>query len=782
MRSIATMKFLQKPSVIAVSLCLSNAALAQEAKPAVKEGEKSQQLEEVVVTAQFRKENAQKAAISMTVLGGDDLGERGIVNVKDIINAVPGIAITSATPNANLSLRGVGSGGGNAYADPTVSFNLGGVNIARQFTTVSSFYDLQRIEILKGPQGTLYGRNATVGALNVVPNLPSSKYAAEVGVDIGNYKTFNTSGMLNSPISDNLAVRIAFKSSKHDGFLTNGYNDADTKAGRLSVLAKPASDLSVLFSADYFDMGGKGPSTVFLYPQNSNDRYQDSGNPWFGFGAPGCGNVILCPNFGNTSAGAANFLPSIAAIPVVGQDGYQNNQQLVTKLEIEKNLGFATLTVIPANVNTKIDFKAYGQGFQQIVTNKVQQNTLEARLASNDAKPWKWLLGAFYFSESQDSTGKFMEPVGYSIIRSPNLDDKSTAVFGQATYSLSDAARVTGGIRATSEKKSQNGFTVLDGFTCTTAAIAAGSTVVLPNPEAPIGGCSVPNGGETSFKSTDYKVGLELDVAPQSLLYVDASSGFKAGGFWAGLPPNSYKPEKLTAYSIGSKNRFMENRLQANLEIFYWKYKDQQISVFTGILPAGQTARPFNSDGYIRGAELDVRFLVTDADRVTLNLLNTSGQYDAFPLGTNVLAQVVNNFAANMPRLNTPRTSLTAGYERTWDLSGGGGLAFAARTHYESDTTLSALAVAGTPGAVLTLPGAIRPAYHVSSLSLSYSEPKGKWQMTGYIDNVENEAVVYTGTAGTISRGIQYRPTNGNSLYAALAAPRTFGVRIQAKF
>jgi iron complex outermembrane receptor protein len=782
------MKPLFTAAAIAAGLCFTSVALAQQtdapaqqtAAPA--QAEKPAQLEEVVVTAEFRKESAQKTPLSITVLSGEDLGERGIVNSKDLVDAVPGLAITSTTPNANLSLRGVGSGGGNAYADPTVSFNLGGVNIARQFTTVSSFYDLQRVEVLKGPQGTLYGRNATVGALNVVPKLPAFKSEAEVGLDIGNYHNFNTTGVLNSPLSDNIAARLAFSTVKHDGYLSNGQNDADSQAARLSLLAQPASDLSVLLSADFFHMGGKGPGTVFLYPNNTHDRWQDSSNPWFSFAAPGCGNVTLCPTFGNTSANPAGFQPSVASKPVVGTDAYENNDQLVSKLEIEKKLGIGTLTVIPAVVNSKIDFNAYGQGFQQIVHNTVEQYSLEARLASNESKPWKWLVGTFWFYESQDSTGKFLEPAGYQVIRNPNLNDKSAAIFGQATYSITDAFRATGGLRYTTEKKSQDGFTILDGFTCTASAIAAGGSVVAPNLEQPIGGCSVPNRGDTSFNSTDYKVGLEFDLRPESLLYADISSGFKAGGFWAGLPPNSYKPEKLTAYSIGSKNRFLGNRLQANLELFYWKYKDQQVSVFTGINPAGQTARPFNTDGYIRGAETDLRYLLTDADRLTLDALFERGKYDAFPLGTNILAQVVNNFAADLPRLNTPSTSLTAGYEHTFDFASGAAVTFAARTHYESESTLSALAVAGHPGAVLTLPGAIRPSYTVSSLNLIYIEPKGKWQITGYVDNLENEAVVYTGTAGTISRGIQYRPANPNSLYAALNAPRTFGARFQVKF
>ena len=775
------MNFRMTSIAVAVGLCAATAAMAQQAEPAQPTtADAKGQLPPVLVTAQFRKESLQNSAVAISVIGGDDLGERGISSAKDLINAVPGIAITSSTPNSNLSLRGVGSGGGNAYADPTVAFNLGGVNVARQFTTVSSLYDLARVEVLKGPQGTLYGRNATVGAMNVIPNQPNFKSESSMGVDIGSYNTFNTTGMLNTALSDNLAVRFAFKTDKHNGYLSNGQNDADNQAARLSVLAKPSGDLTVLFSMDYFHMGGKGPGSVFQYADGVN-QWQVAGNPWFSYSPAGCANALLCPTVGNSVTNTGQMLPTVASQSVVGSDAYVNNRQLVTKLEVTKDLGFATLTVLPAMVKSKIDFNAYGQGFRQVVLNDVDQYSIEARLASNSNKPLKWLIGAFAFSESQNSSGKFLEAKGYQEIANPHLDDKSSSLFGQATYSVSDKLRATGGLRYTNETKSQDGFTILDGFACDAAALAGGGKVVAPNPEQPAGGCSVPNGGNTTFNSTDYKIGLEYDVSPQSLIYGDVSSGFKAGGFWAGLAPNSYKPEHMTAYSVGSKNRFLNNRLQLNLEAFYWKYKDQQISVFTGIFPAGQTARPFNSDGHISGAEIGVKYLVTPDDKVSLDLLTASGTYDAFPLGTNVLTQTVNNYAANMPRLNTPKVSFTAGFEHSWSTQAGADLTLGLRTHYESSTTLSALGTA-TVGQVLTLPGAVRPAYHVSSVNLTYVAPQGKWQVTGYIDNIENEAVVYTGTAGTVSRGILYRPANTNSIYAALGAPRTMGIRLQSKF
>lgn len=739
-------------------------------------------IQEVIVTAERRTTSAQKTALSLVVVSGDELAGKGIASAKDLINATPGLAITSATPNSNLSLRGVGSGGGNSYSDPTVAFNLGGVNIARQFTTQASFYDLERIELLMGPQGTLYGRNATVGALNVIPNRPAFRHEAAIGVEFGNYKSFTTNGMINMPLNeDTAALRLAFKTTKHDGYLSNGYNDADNQAARASLLIKPRADMNVLFSADYFHDGAKGPSTVFMHSTTDGNTWVNASNPWQGYSVAGCGNVALCPTFGSTSLAPSTVLPSVAAKSVVGNDGYTDNNQLVLKADLDWNLNGATLTLLPAYVKSGIHFNAYGQGFQQVVDNDVTQSSFEARLASDGKGPLKWIAGAYYFTESQDSTGRFLEANGYQVIRNPNLDDTSRAIFGQGSYAVTDSLRFSLGLRHTKEKKTQDGFLLLDGVACSAAALAGGASVVAPNVDQPVGGCSIPNAGELNFSSTNYKVGVEFDLAPRSMLYANVGTGFKAGGFWPGTAPNTYKPESLKAYTIGSKNRFLNNTLQANFELFYWDYKDQQISVFTGINPAGQTARPFNVDGYVRGLQTNLTYRLTPDDSITLDLLNSQGRYKAFPLGTNVLAQTVNNYAVDMPRLNTPKTSVTLGYEHVWDI-GDASVTLAARSHYESSRVLSALAVTGQPGQVLTLPGAVQPSYHVSNLNLTYIEPKGRWRVSAYVDNIEDRAVVYTGTAGTISRGILYRPANTNALYAALNAPRTFGLRFNSKF
>ncbi|MFT3790955.1 MAG: TonB-dependent receptor [Rudaea sp.] len=722
-------------------------------------------LADVVVTAERHEASVQKTALSVTAIAGDTLANDGIGNIKDLITSVPGLSVTQATPNANLSLLGITSGGGNAYADPSVSFNIGGVNIGRQYGTSAAFYDLARVEVLKGPQGTLYGRNATVGAVNLIPARPVFETQGDVGIEVGSYDLFKATGMFNTPLSDQLALRAAFQTNKHDGYLSNGYNDADTQAGRLSALYEPNDKLSVLVSADYFHDGSRGQGTIFLYPLNTTDKYQFSNDPWFAYSPAGCGDVTICPTFANSGKGNVSSTSVVANKSVVGNDGYIDNTQLILSSEIVVKFDFADLTIIPAYVHTKVDFDNYSTGFEQIVDNDVEQYSLEARLSSNGEGPLKWVAGLYYYDEAQDNTGMFLEPAGYQTIRNPDLTDRSFAAFGQATYSLTDRFRLTGGLRYTREKKTQDGYVILDDYQCSDAAIAAGAVVMPVSSTLTSGGCKIPNAGTLTFSNVSGKVGAEFDVGAHSLLYANASTGFKAGGFFAGLPDNTYKPEKLIAYEIGSKNRFLDNKLQANLNVFYWDYRDQQISVRLPINPGGTTGRPVNANGNLYGSELDLVFAPTSDDRFSADVLFEKGKNYEFPVKSTLTLY-------DLDRLNLPEYSVTLGYDHTFHLGNGGFLIPRFTSHYESDTWLQAQHLLGSH----------RNAYHLSNFELTYMTPNSALRVTAYVDNMENVAVLYTGTSGGISGGLTYSPTNVNSLYAAIGAPRTYGLRLNYVF
>jgi iron complex outermembrane recepter protein len=757
-------------------------------------------LDEIVITAEHREASAQRSAIAITVVSSEQMARQGITSSKDLLDSVPGLDLTQASPNANLSLRGLGSGSGTAWSDPVVAFNIGGVPLGRQYATTASMYDVARIEILKGPQGTLYGRNATVGALNIVPNRPTDKYEGNANLSVGNYGTFNLGGAINLPLSDRSALRLAVASNKHDGYLTNGYNDANNQSGRLSYSFKPSDTFNMLLWADYYNDDSNGPSTVVRYVIPGQE-YQFPDNPWFAWGPAGCGNPAICPSWANS----ANFIPgapgtrasapstALSGRSVTGSDGFLKVKQQIYAAEMNWTLGASTLTVIPAYVSTKVDFHSYQAALDFTNHSVVKQQSIEARLASSNDARLKWLVGAFYYNEDNDVTQQNLETDGYQILFSPSIVNKSWAAFADTTWSLTDNFRLSAGLRYTQDKKhDQGGWTLLDGLYSPTAPAPAGNLGVCPPTIAgvtlirtatsafgnvyPSGYCIVPNSGDLKENSSSWKVGVEYDLAADSLLYANARTGFKAGGFAPGLPPNTYKPEQLTAYEIGSKNRFLNQRLQANLEVFYWKYKDQQIGVLRPITPGGQSSFPVNVPGNLKGAELSVEALVTNNDRITVDWLYTAGKYDIYP--QIIIAGQVAGGLINYDRINLPHHNASLGYEHDFKLANSAHLMVNLSTHYESDSVMRPVA------ATLLTAGDRRNAFAKHDAGVTYTSASENWSLTGYVKNLADKAVIGSGTSGATGPPIFFRTTSNPGLnrYAAIEAPRTYGVRLSAKF
>lgn len=788
MRKVKQILFIM---VVILVVCSTSTLWGQQGSPSA---ESEFTLEEITVTAEHREANVQKTSLSISVVSGDDLIREAISNVATLLDSVPGLDLTQASPYGNLSMRGQGAGGGVQYTDPVMTLNVGGVPQGRNYATTAAMYDVARIEVLKGPQGTLYGRNATVGAINVIPNLPKDEFEENAGVTIGNYSTLNTRGMINVPLSEKWASRVAFSTNHHEGYLTNGYNDKNDMAARASALYKPDDKLSLLLWADYYNNYSKGPSTIFRYV-TPNQEFQVPDNPWFAWGPAGsCSNPAYCPAWGN---GGNQFRPGGNLAPdaygndpllesksVVDDDGHLNIKQQIYAAELNYRFNDMTLTVIPAYLLTDVDFHSYQNALDYANRSSLKQMTFETRLASDYSTDFKWQVGMFYFNETVDAYLTNLEVGGYQILSTPNLDAKSLAVFGETTIPLMDKLRVTAGLRYTSDKKTQDGFTLLDAFTSfdfpPSLAQTPGVISVVTGPATifnnyyPFGYCIVRNGGEMTDSDFSWKIGLESDISKNSLLYANVRTAYKAGGFDPGLPPNTYKPEKLKAYEIGSKNRFFNNSVQANLEIFYWDYKDQQISIMQQLHPAGQSGIPVNVPGYLYGAEISIDALITQYDLVKLGLVNTKGKYDVYP-------QVISSSGViggltDYDRVNMPKWNATLSYDHTFDIGEKGQIVANASGHYESKTSMRPVLV--------NVPGDYRDAFVKLDATLTYTAPEQKWELSLFGKNLTNVAVVGSGTSGTVANGIFYKsPTNvANMRGSAIEAPRTFGVSISMNF
>jgi iron complex outermembrane receptor protein len=778
------------------------------ALPALAQQTGLNELEEVIVTAERREVDIQKSSLTMSVISPEELEKQGIRNARDLLDAVPGLDMTFGNANDYIGLYGLQSGGGSQWADASMTFNYGGISLARQTAAGSSMYDVERIEVLKGPQGTLYGRNATLGALNVVIARPKlDKYSGDASVTAGNYATMNLTGSVNMPLNDRWAIRTAAQSTRHNGYWSNGDENASNYGGRVSVLYQPSDRFSLLGMVDGYWNRANNPGNSMLYYYNNTQKYVNPDNPWFAFGpAYSCATQLLCPSFAATGVGgvngrgglvgaaAAGFLDTspgaLGTHSVWGADGYNNANQVITSLELSYKFGAADLTVQGAHVDTVIDFHAYNT-LEFYNYTKAKQNSLEARLASSGSGKLKWLVGGFYFDETQNARQDNMTAPGWAIIYTPHLDDSNYAFFGDATFSILNSLRLNGGIRYTSETKKQDGWTSAVGLTaaqiatfnglagtvCTAGSVAS-PVVLFPGRASPSNTCQFPNTGNPTFTDTSYKVGVEFDWREGSMLYLTYKTGFRSGGFSAGTN-NTYLPEKLKATEIGSKNRFWSNRLQVNLSAFDWDYQDEQFSFlhlyFVGGVAAGQTGWPVNANGSLRGAELDIQALLTPDDNLGLNVLKSDGKVDSIPAYTSSLGTTPAQF--NIDRYNLPPWTVSGSYNHTFRF-GSGSLDVGARAHWEDGTHLRLVA------ASQLVAGDMKDAYAKYDLDMTYKPGDAGWSIQAFIKNITNEDVIGLGASGQIGQGIWFQPSTNaaGSRSFGLEAPRTYGVRVAAEF
>jgi iron complex outermembrane recepter protein len=751
-RSLSDGAFYARLRQLFAFLCLVAAAglnhpARGQAAPAA-ESTDSTALAEIVVTAEKRSENSQKVPIAMSVLSSDQIGEAGATSAVDLNALVPGMQVVSSGPFAMVSIRGIGTQQVNAYGDPAVGYNVDGVIQDRTVNASAEFYDVDRVEVLKGPQGTIYGRNATAGAINVITNKPTDQMGGYVQADLGNYSSFDTSGAFNTPISDTVFARVAFQTVNHQGYFSNGANDANDVAGRLQVLYKPSSSVSLLLAADIVHQGGRGPEDEAL-PYGSGG--QNPNNPWD-------------QNFYHNAMSTA-YPQSIYTI-----NPYVNNTFWGIQGQLDWDLGPASLTVLSGFRSTKQDQDFYYGGIYEYVNNPAKQYTTEIRLGhaalDNQAGSLSWVGGLYFFKLTQTDFALYGLPcfcaadVSPIYTKSPNnvgrnlsdLDSLSYAAFAQATYAITDSLRATVGGRFTYDKKTEDGQGLVNLYSL---------GVVFPFPDV----------GKASWNNFSYKLGLEADIAPNSLLYGSVSTGYKAGGLNEGLNATNYAPEKLTAFAIGSKNQFFDRHLQVNAELFYWNYRDHQVAALALVNPAPNI-------GYVgvniphstlKGMDLDAAYSFVTGTRVDLGAEYLDGKTGAYTVPT---ASGVNYMTNEAPMLSSPRFNLTLALNQDWNVASGTVTA-GARAHHTTPQLLYAV----------INPDAFAPNQTTADVDLTYTAAKHAWFVKAYVKNITNEATLLSAFPGQTPRdSFGPNPFLDVRQYGFIGAPRTFGVRFGATF
>ena len=701
---------------------------------------------DIIVTAERRSQSAQRAPLTIAVISGEESAKGGLSHIEDITRLVTGVQIGVSGGNSQIYIRGVGDFSQSSLASPGVAFNVDGVYVGRPDGVNGNFYDIERLEVLKGPQGTLYGRNSNGGSINLITkDARLGALEAYVKGEIGNYDLRKVAGALNVPLGDKAAARVAFNIVDRDGYLSDGANDDAQQAVRVKLRYEPSEDVTFAFSTDYTHLGGVGGGYVYLPRRPGSSAWEGTGDP-----------VAI--------AYRDSFGPAGDRAPINRGAFDQDSKLWNASSQLDWNLGFATLTVLPAYRYADI-FNVSAPSFQYSSTLKSKQKSLELRLGNSSAA-FTWVVGAYGFRESIDGENFIRSSIQRAIKRNVyHPRTKAGAIFGQATIGIVDGLRLIGGLRYTKENRKLSGE-IND---------ARGAAEVR----------LVNFGGDVDFSGWTYKAGIEYDLAPQSLVYATVSKGFKAGGLnQTGVATRSvYEPEQLRSIELGMKNRFLDNRLQLNLSAFHWKYKDIQ-NQNVEILPVEGPNFLFSNvgDATLYGGTIDLVAKPTPADTFTASLEYAHSKYDSFDVFTPAfiynprtngcpvvrttgtgLAAVTTLSCAGLQVARVPKWSGSASYEHVFDLGDAGNIALLGNMQFAGARWI------GTD----FIPNERDKGYALFNASADYTTGDGRFSIGAFVRNI--------GKTAFISSGIQhpYLPT---VIGANVNEPRVYGVRLSMKF
>ncbi|WP_174296326.1 TonB-dependent receptor [Sphingomonas bacterium] len=739
-------------------------------------------LEDIVVTAQRRAENLQRAAIAVTAVSGDSLIRAGVTDSSQLTRLVPALQISNVSGPINaFYLRGVGNFVVNSLSDPAIAFNVDGVNFARPTSSQGVFYDLERVEVLKGPQGTLYGRNATGGAINVITVKPKlSEFSGYGNFEYGNYDSKKVTAAINIPFGDNNALRVAGQYVDRDGTYSDGTGDDKRKAIRATFASQVTSGFKLTVSADYEHQGGVGPGATVV-GLNKDDR--------IGLFDPRA-EAIITRSFSFGLGG--NTLNAL--VP----DYYNRNNFWGVYAQADVTTPVGTLTVLPAFRRSTLDYRSYAGGFAFTNQEVNKQASVEVRLASDGTGPLSYILGGFYMHETT-STHVNYDQQYYSAYAVFHPVTDSYAGFARLTYRLFDKLRLTGGIRYTIDAKQADLRSLNAVAICPTGSCpgtpAFPDTVAVPAFLAGADGTGVPfqpygpggafansslstlNASKT-FKKPTYRAGLEYDVAPASMVYATFETGFKSGGFYSSIDTPTFNPETINAFTLGSKNRFLDNRLQLNIEAYRWTYKGQQIAHFRNNSQGGSEFVTENiGTTRLQGVEVEAQARVFKATTLNATAQYLDAKYVSFRYGNSasvgppvtgcivsgpVDAQFTVDCSGRRPS-QAPEWTLSGGIEQRIPLGNAGNLTFTAQTRYQS----------GTYTGFELLAAEYQRAYSMTDLELIYAPSGARFTIAAFANNVGN---------ANVTAFSQPHPQAPSLVVENLRDPRLYGVRLGAKF
>ena len=761
---------------------VSALALAAPAARAATDDTSATTVPELIVTAQKRDEAINKVPMSVSAVSGVQLARQGIVRLSDLPRVVPGLTYTQSVVGTPIyTLRGVGFVDISMGGRPTVSVYADQAPIPFTIETTGGNLDLERIEVLKGPQGTLFGQNATGGAINLIAAKPTPTLQAGIDASYGDYNTWNLGGYVSGPVGDTVGVRLAARHDGGDGWqksvttgLTNGVTDLTT--GRLIVDWRPTGALKVELNVNGFvdRSDSQAPQLIEVLPASAAL-------------IPALAHYPLAP----ANDRAADWNPN---------ESYRRDNrflQVNLRWDYELPAGF-TLTSLTSYGHYKEHQNVDTDGttlsdLQQLTIGSISSWYQEARLAGRVAGKAYVVVGADYSSDSVRETNydnlsdgtEALTFVGFGLPRFndfrdlSNQDSHSYAVFGSVDYDLTETLKLNGGLRYTRSVDHFNGCSADTGdgnaasvFGPFENIVRVGVLNLPPNPPIPPGACVTANAAfvpslvvsTLDEDNVSWRAGLDWQVLPTAMLYANVSRGFKAGGYpdLGATSTSQFDParqEALTAYEAGFKATLLDHAVQLNGAAFYYDYSDKQVlgsvsdPLFGRLLKLINIPRSRIVGGEVQATWIPVTGLTLsgNATYIDSEILDNFTNFNVFG------AQ--QNFGGE-PFPNTPR----------WQLAAGAGYRHPVSDALDGFVDVDVSYRSGANSALGEIPLLATRGYTLVDLDVGVETRDGAWRASLWARNL-GDTYYWSGAYLGIDTAVRYT-----------GLPRTFGVRIAYRF
>jgi iron complex outermembrane receptor protein len=570
-------------------------------------------LEEIIVTASKRTESLQDVPMAVTAFCEQVIQEAGINNAVDLAVLTPSLTISTNTQpyTASFRIRGIGTSQNDIALEPSVGIFVDDVFLSRSGLGMSDLTDIERIEVLQGPQGTLYGKNTNAGAISIFTKQPNlEEFEAYIETSIGNYDLTKLTAAASGPLNESLAYRISGSVDQRDGYYENGAGDDLNSADDWNIIAKllylPSDDLRVLLKGSHVDRDAKccAADSVQGVSVNSElaarDLAIDKNNPF---------DHEIAVNVDNKFKNTVDSLSM-----VIDYDQDWGSLKSITAWGQADGTASYDVDRSQLDVMSYVNAVSEGDNFSQ-----------ELRFASETGGPLDYQLGLFYFQSSTTGgdgspfvflgedfisqanqqpdfadllppgvpNAAFIAQPGDSISADVKLETETFAIFGQSTWHISERWRITGGLRWTDEEKDADLFTAVDSTALSAVLTGQSFLTAVTTP--------VDQDFSRSTSDVNWLLDTSFDLLDDTMIYARAATGSKSGGFNTvnGTPEQrEFEDESTNSYELGVKSTLLEARLRINAAAFYteisdYQYQQQQelgVGTFVSNLPEVETS------------------------------------------------------------------------------------------------------------------------------------------------------------------------------------------------